>query len=280
MPTRTRPRNYWRTIGGLVLIPAACYLWLRWFEYRQVYHPSARWWADGSALGQPWEDVPFAAADGLALSGWFFPAAADSPRRHWAVLVCHGNGGNISHRLELYRVLLETGVAVFAFDYRGYGRSAGRPSEQGTYADAEGALAWLAARGFDTRRVIAFGESLGGGVAAELAARQPLGALILQSTFTSVPDLGAELFPFLPVRTLSRIGYDTRAKLPRLALPVLVMHSRSDTLVPYAHAERNFAAAREPKLFWELAGDHNEPLAADRAKFLAGLERFWQMLRE
>jgi uncharacterized protein len=250
---------------------------LRWFEHGQVYHPRSTLDATGAELGRPFEEVRFAASDGVQLHGWFYPAPINSPRAGLALLVCHGNGGNISHRLELYQVLLEAGVNVFAFDYRGYGHSAGRPSEAGTYLDAEAACQWLQRKGLAGRSIIAFGESLGGGVASELALRVPLGGLVLQSTFTSIPDIGGELFPWLPVRWLAEIHYDTYSKLPKLKLPVLVMHSRADGLVPFRHSERNFAAANEPKLFCELQGGHNDPLG-DRAQFAAGLERFLRLV--
>jgi hypothetical protein len=211
------------------------------------------------------------------LHGWFFPATTNSPRRHLAVLICHGNGGNISHRLDLYHLLLQTGVAVFAFDYRGYGHSEGTPGEEGTCLDAQAAHAWLRQKGFAGTNIIAYGESLGGGVATELALRETLGGLVLQSSFTSVPDIGAELFPRLLVSLISTIKYDTHSKLPRLHIPVLVMHSRADRLIAFRHGERNFAAANEPKLFWELHGDHNDSLS-DAQPFADGIERFLQMV--
>ena len=221
MATRLRP--VWRHVSGAALLAGLLWLMLRWFEHANVYQPTRTLAARAEALGRPFEEARFAARDGTWLHGWFFPAAADSPRRHLAVLHCHGNGGNLSHRLDVAEALLETGVNVLLFDYRGYGLSAGRPSEEGTYLDAEAAHAWLVARGFAASNIIAFGESLGGGVAAELARRVPLAGLVLQSTFTSIPDLGAELFPFLPVRWLARIRYDTLAKLPHLRVPVLVL---------------------------------------------------------
>jgi fermentation-respiration switch protein FrsA (DUF1100 family) len=246
---------------------------LRWFEHSRVYHPNRVLDATGSELNRPFEDVFFPASDGIELNGWFYPANISSPRSALAMLVCHGNAGNISHRLEVCQALLETGVAVFLFDYRGYGRSQGRPSEEGTYLDAVAASDWLRRKGIAGSNIIAFGESLGGGIASELALRQPLGGLILQSTFTSVADLGAELFPWLPVRLVSRIKYDTFRKLPRLKIPVLVMHSRADGLIGFHHAEKNFALANQPKLFWEIKGSHNDPLA-DRAAFIVGIEKF------
>lgn len=268
----TWTRNRWKRLLGLILLPVVLFGMLRWFEYRNVYHPTASLWVEPGVLGRPVEAVWLTTHDGVRLSAWFFPAAAKSPRHHLAVLHCHGNGGNISHRLDVANALLATGVNVLLFDYRGYGLSSGRPNEEGTYLDAQAGYAWLRERGFAPTNIIAFGESLGGGVATELGAREPLGGLVLQSTFTSIPDIGAELFPWLPVRWLASIHYDTCAKLPRIHVPVLVMHSRADTLIPFAHAERNFAVANEPKLFHEIAGNHNDFLEADRDKFIAGFQ--------
>ena len=250
---------------------------LRWFEHAQVYHPDREMVASGRELQRPLEDVQFSAEDGVNLHGWFFPAPSASTRAHVAALVCHGNGGNISHRLDLANAILETGVSVFLFDYRGYGRSQGRPTEKGTYLDAQAAHNWLRKRGFAPGNIIAFGESLGGGVASELAVRETLAGLVLQGTFTCVPDIGAELFPWLPVRLIGSIQYDTCSKLPRLKIPVMVMHSRSDGLIGFHHAEKNFACANEPKLFFELAGDHNDAVV-ERKQFISGFEKFLAML--
>jgi fermentation-respiration switch protein FrsA (DUF1100 family) len=250
---------------------------LRWFEHSQVYHPDRVMVASGAELGRPFENVRFKAADGTELHGWFFPADSSSSRSRLAVLYCHGNAGNISHRLDLAQALLESGVGVFLFDYRGYGQSRGRPSESGTYLDAQAAHHWLQKKGFAASNIIAFGESLGGGVASELGLREPLGGLVLQATFTCLPDIGAELYPWLPVRLMGSIQYDTCAKLPRLKVPVLVMHSRTDGLIGFHHAERNFACANEPKLFCELAGDHNDAVV-ERKQFIAGFEKFLALL--
>src|SRR6266516_1700253 len=250
-----------RLLIGLVVI----YLMLRWFEHRQIYQTYRQLETSGSELGRPFEDVHFQTSDGVGLNGWFFPADADSSRKHFVYLLCHGNAGNISHRLEHCAALLETGASVFIFDYRGYGRSEGRPGEEGTYLDAQAAHRWLRQKGFDETNIVALGESLGGGVASELALRAPVGGLILQSTYTSIADVGSELFPFLPVRWLNRIKYDTRSKLPRVHVPVLVMHSRDDKVIRFRHAERNFAAANEPKIFWPIEGGHTEVLVDGRA---------------
>jgi fermentation-respiration switch protein FrsA (DUF1100 family) len=248
---------------------------LRWWEHSQVYHPSREMSASASDLRRPFEDIFFKAADGIELNGWFFPANKNTPRAQIAVLVCHGNGGNIGDRLDLYGALLETGVAVFAFDYRGYGQSRGKPGEEGTYLDAQAAFQIL--RGKNFQKIIAYGESLGGGIASELALRERVCGLILQSTFTSIPDIGKEIYPWLPVDLISTIRYDTRGKLPRLKIPVLIMHSQADELIAPHHAEKNFAAANEPKLFLELTGEHNDPLS-ERKHFIAGVETFLKLV--
>ncbi|MBN2506388.1 MAG: alpha/beta hydrolase [Verrucomicrobia bacterium] len=256
---------------GLVCV----FLMLRWLERHLIYVPSRQLEASGAALNRSFEDVFLTTGDGVGLNGWFFPATAGSRRAHVVILLLHGNGGNISHRLDYYVLWLELGVSVFALDYRGYGRSEGVPTEAGTYLDAEAARVWLTGKGFAPPHIIALGESLGGGVASELAVKGGVGGLVLQSSFTRIRDLGAELYPWLlPVRWLARTHYDTLERLPRLQCPVLILHSRDDTLIRFRHAERNFAAAREPKMLWEIRGDHNTTLDADPAAYRQGLEQF------
>jgi uncharacterized protein len=249
---------------------------LRQFEHSQVYQPSAVLGWSGAELGRPFEDVCFKTSDGVELNGWFYPANPDSPRANFVFLFCHGNGGNISYRLDVYRVLLELGPSVFAFDYRGYGRSKGRPTEAGTYLDAQASFEWLRKKGFAPHHIIVFGESLGGGVASELCSRERAGGLVLQGTFTSMVDLGAEIYRWLPARRMMSIQYRTLDKLPFIKIPVLIMHSPTDDLVRIRHAELNYAAANQPKLFREIAGPHHDPLA-DPGRFRAGLEDFLQL---
>lgn len=253
---------------------------LRWLEHRLIYRPWPHFVVAASDLGRPWEDVSFQSLDGTSLFGWFFPADADSPRRDRVLLLLHGNAGNISHRLFYYRAWLSLGLNVFTFDYRGYGRSAGQPGEDGTYLDAQAAHHWLVERGFAPGQILVIGKSLGGGPASELALRERIGGLILQSTFTSIRELGHELYPWLPLRWLNTVRYDTRSKLPGLDVPVLVMHSRRDGLIGFHHADRNFDVAREPKMFWELDGVHNRTLESGYPRYLEGLRRFLERLEK
>ena len=250
----------------------------RWFEHSRTYHPSRRLEATGKEIGKPHENVFFKTSDGVELNAWFYPPQTNSARGQMVFLNCHGNGGNISHRLGLYSALLETGAGVLSFDYRGYGLSKGKPTEEGTYLDAQAAYQWLRQKGFEGRNIIAYGESLGGGIASELCLREETGGLILQSTFTSLPDIGAELYPWLPVRSIGRIQYDTHSKLPRLKIPVLVMHSREDGLIGFRHSEKNFEAAKEPKFFCELRGRHND-MAWEAPGFEAAIEKFLETVQ-
>ena len=274
LPARVKkPRHWLLSLLGLLVIALMLYR----FEHSQVYHPTRDAEYTPDDVGRPAEDVWLKTSDGLRLHAWFFAADQSSPRAKFVMLFCHGNGGNLTSRPGYYRAILETGVNLLTFDYRGYGRSDGEPSEAGTYTDAEAAYQWLRTRGFAPEHILVWGESLGGGIASHLAATEPVGGLMLQSTFTSIPDIGAELFPWLPVRLISRIKYDTHSRLPHLKCPVVVMHSRGDTTIRFHHGERNFAAAREPKAFVELEGDHNDALLANRAAYVSGAEKIVQL---
>jgi fermentation-respiration switch protein FrsA (DUF1100 family) len=271
-----KARRWLVPLLGLLVIALMLYR----FEHSQVYHPTRDAEYSPDDVGHPVEEIWLKTPHGQRLHAWFFAADKSSPRARFAVLFCHGNGGNLTSRPGYYRAILDTGVNLLTFDYRGYGLSDGEPSEPGTYADAGVAYHWLRARGFVPEQILVWGESLGGGIASHLAATEPVGGLALQSTFTSIPDIGAELFPWLPVKLISRIRYDTQSRLPALKCPVVVLHSRADTTIRFHHGERNFAAAREPKAFVELGGDHNDALIANRAAYFAGAERLVQLALE
>lgn len=246
---------------------------IRWFEHSRVYVPSTV--LEPCVLDCPLEEVWFESKDGTRLHGWFIPAPLKGRWRRLVLLLLHGNGGNISHRRSFYQAWHELGVNVFAFDYRGYGRSAGVPSEEGTYQDAQAAYAWLKQRDFRPNQIVPLGKSLGGGIASELALREQVGSLILQNTFTSIPDIGSEMFPWLPVRRLARISYNTRSKLPSIRVPVLIAHSPNDRTIGIHHARQNFEVANHPKMFWELAGGHTDTVEAGKDIYLQGLHTFF-----
>jgi hypothetical protein len=231
------------------------------------------------AIGLSYEDVHLRTEDGVSLHGWLVSAPV-TVRRGMTLLFFHGNAGNISHRLDSIRIFADLGLDVFILDYRGYGLSEGSPSEPGTYRDANAAWRWLTGeRGLAPGQILLFGRSLGAAVALELATRVEPAGVILESAFTSVPDLGAEIYPFLPVRLLSRYRYDNRGRIASVRAPVLVVHSRGDEIIPFRHGQALFAAASEPKRFLELQGGHNDGFLVSGvgyrrglAEFLAGLE--------
>lgn len=246
------------------------------FQSRMVFFPDRKLVAKPSAVGLAFEDVAFTTADDVEIHGWFLPREGAAH----TLLFCHGNAGNISHRFDSLRIFHELGLSVLIFDYRGYGRSAGGPpSETGTYRDADAAYRYLIdERGVDPSRLIVFGRSLGSGVAIELASRMPVGALIAESSFTSLPDVGQRAYPILPVKLLSRIRYDSASRVASIAAPKLFVHSRDDELIPFALGRRLFDEAAEPKHFVEIQGDHNSGFATSGAQYTAALRAFLESL--
>lgn len=233
--------------------------------------PSRSVSATPADAGMAFEAMRLTTPDGETLSAWWIPyEGATRTLVHF-----HGNAGNIGDRVVLARLFRELRVNVMLFDYRGYGESTGRPSEEGTYADARAVWRHLTEeRRLPAASIVLHGQSLGGAVAAELAAEVRPGALVLESTFTSVPELAGELYSWLPARHLARIRYDTRSRLAAIRCPVLVAHSRDDEIIPYAHGERLYAAAREPRRLLTLAGDHNGGVFGNPEAYIAGLREF------
>lgn len=264
---------YW--IVALVL------LWggLRWFERLNLYIPSREHYAHPGTYGMPYEDVTFTASDGTRLHGWYIDAAVSDTRAHVindpplprtaalrsgksgppVVVFFHGNAGNISHRIQQLRIFRGMAASIFIFDYRGYGKSTGWPSENGTYLDGVAAVEYLEkVRNISWENIFYFGHSLGSAVALETALRRPPRGLILSSPFTSTADMGKIVFPFLPVEWLVSYRYANLKKIGGLSAPLLLMHSKADDIVPYWMGEKVFGAAHEPKTFVETLGDHNE----------------------
>lgn len=239
-------------------------------QNRLMHLPDDEIVADPGHADLAYERVAIDTRDGLRLDGWLVPA--QEPRG--ALLFFHGNAGNISHRIESLRIFHELGLTTLIVDYRGYGRSEGSPTESGLYKDAEAALAFLRERGLRDREIVYFGRSLGGAVAAHLAARAPPGALILESTFTSAPDVAAEHFPIFPVRLLARLSYPAEDNIAEVDRPVLVIHSPDDEIVPYAHGRALRAAAPGPASFLEIEGDHNTGFLHSRQRYTDGLDAF------
>lgn len=253
---------------GLLLLVVAAY------QDRLLYQPNVAGpglVATPADIGLAFEDLRITTSDGIALHAWLVPA--QGARR--IVLHCHGNGGNISHRLELLRILHGMGLSVLLFDYRGYGLSEGRPSEAGTYRDAEAVWRFLVEqRGYEPASIIVDGHSMGAAVAAHLAQHVRPGALILESPFTSAPNVAAHHYWFLPARRLTRFRYATAEYVRSARSPALVIHSSGDRIVPIEMGREVFRNAPEPKAFLELPGDHNNAFLLAEAQYVGGLQRF------
>jgi fermentation-respiration switch protein FrsA (DUF1100 family) len=238
-----------------VLLYAAAGLALLFRQPRLLYRPTREVLLTPADIGLDFEEASFRSGDGVLLSGWYVPVK--NPR--FTLLFCHGNAGNIMHQLDSLRLFHDLGLSCFVFDYRGYGRSGGKPREAGTYLDAQAAFDWLVReKRVPAEQVILSGHSLGASIAAHLAAHVRARALVVEGAFTSYPDIGARFYPYMPVRLFAFFRYNTRAHIQRVRCPVMVMHSRTDELVPFEFAIRLYEAANEPKQFVEISGSHND----------------------
>ena len=269
MPTLTR------MLSSFVLIVLALFLGvlslLYVFQEKMVFFPGKSIVYTPETIGLQYEDVYLLTDDDIKIHGWYVPHAGAKA----TVLFFHGNAGNISHRLDSLSIFHDLGLSVFIIDYRGYGRSGGRPSEHGTYRDAQAAWYYLVdERGLRPDEIIVFGRSLGGAVAAALAARVTPAAVILESTFTSVKELGKHYYPYLPVSWIARIRYPVDEHIASFNCPVLVIHSHQDDVVPFRHGQRLFENAREPKTFLPISGDHNTGFLLSGDVYVAGVKRF------
>lgn len=254
-------------ISAYMLIIAFVYV----RQGKMLYYPLREIGQTPKDIGLDYEDLQLRTKDGLLISAWYVPA--DFERA--VLLFCHGNAGNISHRLDSIRIFHDLGLSVLIFDYRGYGKSEGSPDEEGTYRDAEAGYDYLTnQRGVSPEKIVLFGRSLGSAVAAETALRRTAGALIVESGFTSVPDLGRHYYPFLPVRLISRYHYTTIEKIVRIAAPKLLIHSPDDEIIPFSHGEALFAKAGDPKKFLAIRGGHNDGFLISGEAYVDGIRSF------
>jgi len=244
---------------------------------RFIYYPESRLEATPAIFGMRFEDARFAAADGVRLHGWYVPG-----RRGETLVWFHGNAGNISHRLDNLRLLHElVGVNVLIFDYRGYGQSDGEPSEAGLYVDAQAARAYLRERGdVDSGRIVYFGRSLGSAVAIDLAVTDPPYGLILETPFTSVRDMSAQLM-LGPLSAVVPSMFDNLAKVGAIRCPKLFIHGDTDELVPYEQGRQLYEAAQPPKAFFTIRGaGHNDTYVVGGERYFRQIEKFVDGLKE
>jgi uncharacterized protein len=259
-------------VGGIYLgIVLLVYI----FQSKLLYFPDKDIITNPGMYGLNYEEVKFKTSDDVNVHGWYIPADT-SP---YTLIFCHGNAGNISHRLESIKQFHELGLNVLIFDYRGYGKSEGNISEKGTYLDAEAAWNYLKkVKEISPQNIIIFGRSLGAAIACQLAIQKNATFLIMESAFISVPELAAQVYPFLPVRLLSRYYYNNLENIQKISCPVLFIHSKQDEIIPFSHGEKLYSIANQPKQFLEIHGSHNDGFYVSDTIYKQGIIEFLEML--
>lgn len=244
--------------------------YVKYIENRVIFYPLKGIEFTPEFVGLAFEDVYLTANDGVKLNGWFIPKDQAS----YTILFCHGNAGNIGHRLEKIVLLRKLGLNVFIIDYRGYGRSQGRPSEKGLYLDAQAAYDYLVnQRQIQPEKLVLLGESLGCAAVIDLGARERIGGLIVEGAFTRGRDMAKKIYPFLPAFLFSD-NFNNLAKIKRIGAPKLFIHSKNDEIVPYELARCLYQAARSPKEFAELIGGHNTAFLDSEEKYISAIASF------
>lgn len=268
--TRFKKGRWMSVLLSILFVAAAVYIGLALmlfiFQPRMIFYPLGAHDYRPEDVGLTYLPIQLTASDGTRLDAWYIPAEG----AEYTILFCHGNAGNISHRLDTLLLFRDLQCNCLIFDYRGYGRSEGRPSEQGLYLDALAAWDFLTQQQqIRPEQIILFGRSLGGAVAARLAAdltkqnSPPPAGLVLESSFTSVIDVGQYYYPWFPIRWFARFKFDTLDALKYVQSPVLVIHSPEDEIIPYKFGQKLFEAANQPKLFSRISGAHNDGFMED-----------------
>lgn len=258
-------------ITSWLLLAVLIYL----FQPKLIFHPHREIEATPALLALDYEELVLTTSDGVAINAWWVP----HPAARANLLFLHGNAGNISHRLDSIQIFHDLGLSILIIDYRGYGKSTGEPSEQGTYIDAETAWHYLIKeRKLNQDQIILFGRSLGGAIASWLAEKYTPAGLIMESSFTSVADMGNYYYPYLPTSMLARIKYASIDRIQNIKAPILIIHSKDDEIIPYSHAEQLFTEAVKEKTtqktFMDINGGHNEGFILSGKKYSDGLNQF------
>lgn len=243
---------------------------IRYIEKHSIYFPMKEFFTSPETVGLPYEEIYFETSDNKLLNSWFIP----NDKAKFTLIFCHGNAGNISHRIEKILLLHKLGLNVFIFDYRGYGKSQGSPCESGLYKDAIAAYNYLTKeRGISENDIILYGESIGGAVAIDLAHKVKVRALITEETFTSIRDMVKIAYPFLPYFIFSS-RFNCISKIREVECSKLVIHSIDDEIVPFYLGERLFNAAKPPKKILRIKGSHNTAFLDSKKQFTEGIESF------
>jgi fermentation-respiration switch protein FrsA (DUF1100 family) len=254
----------------IIAIPIILFVFIRYLEQKSLYYPFRDIEITPKDIGLDYEDVHITTDDGVDIHGWFIPAKDTAG----VLLFSHGNGVNISHRLEKLQMLHALNFSILIYDYRGYGLSKGRPSETGLYLDADAMFVYLLKeKGYEPDQIIAYGESLGGAVAIELTSRHDLKGLIIEGSFSSIKDIARKYFPFIP-SFIYKTKYDSINKINDITVPKLIMHSIDDEIIPLKFGVALFDAAAGPKKFIILKGGHNDSFLVSRKEYVFEIRAF------
>jgi fermentation-respiration switch protein FrsA (DUF1100 family) len=277
------------TIIGMIFVAyIGLALTLYFMQPSFLYAPVRELPYSPAELGLDFEEVFFKTGDRLQLHGWYIPASPDerasrggpAPNAEFTVLFCHTNAGNMMYQLDSINIFYNLGLSCFIFDYRGYGISQGRPTEQGTYLDVRAAYRWLTKKkGINPQDVIIFGRSLGGSIAAYLAARTKTRGLVIESAFTTYRAIGRKFYPYMPIKWFARFDYPTIDYVRKVRCPVLVIHSRTDEMIPFEFGLQLYEAANEPKEFVELYGGHNDSFLISGETYKKGWLKWLKSLK-
>lgn len=262
------------TVGIALAIYIAIIAYLLWSQNSMIFYPNyeGRELAYSPAdVGLAFSDVELSLDDGKRIHAWFVPH--DKPRA--TLIYCHGNAGNISRRLGALQRWHNLGVSVLIFDYPGFGQSEGSPTERGTYASARAAWNYLTeVKQIPAHDIVLYGRSLGGGVVAQLASEVDAKGLIIESSFTSVPDVADDIYWWIPLQQLMTVRYETKDKIDSVEYPILIIHSPADKVVPFSHGQELFEIANEPKQFLQTKGGHNGGPALSEPEYSLGLDSY------
>lgn len=259
-------------ISLIVILGISFYLFYPRIENFFVFFPQRAFDFTPEGMHLNHEEVYFDTEDGKRLHGWFFPLDGDFP----VILFCHGNAGNISHRLDNVELLVNHKLQVFIFDYRGYGNSSGKPSEKGIYADGLAAYDYLIGkRGLTPNRIIIFGRSLGAAVAIEVALRKEVRSIIIESAFTSTKDMARAIWLFRPLSYFLPANFNNEKKIVGLNIPKLFIHGERDEIVPFSMGRKLFETAKGPKYFFPLKrAGHNDTFVVDEENYFRTFATF------
>lgn len=257
--SRHKKESKMTVLCSIILVVFIAYSILGWTLYFMqssfLYSPVKELPYNPGDLNLPFEKIVLTTEDGLKLAGWYVPAE----NAEVTILFCHGNGGNMTHRLDTINLINELGLNCFIFDYRGYGNSQGKPTEEGTYLDAHAAWKWLTLeKHIASESIIIFGRSLGGCIAANLATKVKPRGLVVESTFTSYVDIGQKFYPYMPIKWFASFSYRTVDFVRDVNCPIMFFHSRNDEIIPFEFGQKLYDIANEPKQFTEIFGSHND----------------------